>query len=236
MAQPRLPLKRIVAEFFAIAAGVALGLFADDFRQSRIDLQTEEEYLQLLLRDLASDTAAVGVARRGIAEQAESAELILRSASDPVTEDELDSALGSLFFTWTYEQPQPTYVSLLATGDFGLIRDAGLRSRIPEYYEVTQARLQAYVQDYRIAVLRLRSLLGGRVRLYPPESVDTLWPLPDGVPPVEYSGSVSSLREDQDLWNEIMEVGARCFELLEYIDAYLATNETLRSEILAYIG
>ncbi len=52
---PGLPWKRLIAEFVAITAGVFLGLLADDYRDFRMDRESEKEYLQLLAEDLNRD-------------------------------------------------------------------------------------------------------------------------------------------------------------------------------------
>jgi len=56
----RIPWIRLLAEFAVIFMGITLSLLADDWRQSRSDLEDERRALQALLVDLAGDSVVLG--------------------------------------------------------------------------------------------------------------------------------------------------------------------------------
>jgi hypothetical protein len=230
MAKP-VPWKRILAEFFAIAAGVSLGLMGDDIRDRRNELRSESEYLQLLDRDLGLDADALRYTLE-LSGQETAAHLLrrFRRASEIPT-DSVELSIAALFVSYSYEQPRPTFLSLRESGQLSIIQDAALRADLTDYYDLYQVRLQVFVEEYRFWQRRLRLELSPYVRAYPPDGRNKfdVFPLPDDF--VDLRAPWSEVSEDRELWNDIAEVGVRVAEIRNMIEEHLERNETLRQRI-----
>jgi hypothetical protein len=227
------PWQRIFAEFVAITAGVFLGLLADDYRGYRAERATEREYIDLFQRDLDRDLGRLEVARRDIERHANGAQVIRRAIDQDIQSESFERALSVMFYTATYDWQRPTFVSLRDGAGLHIIEDSALRSTLIDYYEVSQVGLQAYVADYRIAHQRMRTKLGRHVRFMPPEEFDELWPPPEGLNFARLHTGLAELHDDVEFQNDLAEVGARSFELLDEIDRITAENRMLRNELAA---
>ena len=233
MARSSLPWKRIFVEFVAIAAGVFLGLLADDYRDFRKEREAEQEYLHLFERDLDRDLQALEITRNGIKSQADGAQLVhIAIGQTDIPNDSVEKALSVLFFTWTYEQQRATFLSLRDSAELRIIENPLLRSALTDYYEISQTSLQEdYLTNYRLAHQRLRVGLGRHVRFLPAEEFEALWPLPDDLRFAKLLTPFSELRDDVSFMNDIAEVGARGFELLDEIKRLETENGKLREEL-----
>ena len=90
------------------------------------------------------------------------------------------------------------------------------------------------MSNYSLAHQRLRVGLGRHVRFLPPEEFDALWPLPDDFHLARLLTPLSELSDDVRFLNEIAEIGARGFELLDQIDRLETENRELRDELQSF--
>jgi hypothetical protein len=228
------PWQRIFAEFVAITAGVFLGLLADDYRGYRAERATEREYVDLFEQDLDRDLESLKVTRGWLENHANGALTIRRAVGHAdIHSDSFDRALSVMFFTNTYDWRRSTFVSLRDGAGLHVIEDPSLRSTLTDYYEVSQVGLQAYIADYRMAHQRLRLWLGRHVRFMPVEEFDELWPLPEDMSLARLHSPLAELQQDIEFLNDVTEVGARSFELLEEIERMAAENRMLRNVLAA---
>jgi hypothetical protein len=232
-----IPWKRVLAEFFAIAAAVYLGLLADNYREFRAGKATESEYLTLLAQDLDSDLSTLLYTRQGIEKQARAAELIHgATAGKPVMVPDLERAFSQLFITWTYEQQRPTYLALRSGLGLHVLSDFELRSALVSYYEIDQMRLQQdYITNYDRVQQRLRTRLDKHVRFLPPDEFDSLMAIPADFHVARLNAPVATIGEDIELMNNLAELGGRGFELVKEIDRLRETNRELQARLVATI-
>lgn len=135
------PWSRIVAEFFAIFAGITLSLLADDWRQGREDSAEERALLVSLVDDLRADSAELaGILDWAQRHSSGAVWLRLRLDEGPaIPEDSLQIRLREVTFSSNYDPVTATYVALKEGGRMSVIRDGALRGDITDYYERDQA-------------------------------------------------------------------------------------------------
>lgn len=129
-------IRRLLAEFLAIFAGVVLGLLADDWRQARVDRADGADALRLIAADLASDSAELAGRLDAVRADVEAASWLTRSwdrADAPA--DSTERALNRFYLTAYYQPSNATYESLKSGDRLHIIRDDGLRSRIVHYFQ-----------------------------------------------------------------------------------------------------
>lgn len=231
---PKVPWKRIIAEFVAISVAVYLGLLADNYREYRLDKVQEREYLGLLAKDLDTDLETLQYTQQGIETQARAAELIRHAvAREDIAVVDIEKAFSQLFLTWTYEQQRPTYLALRNGLGLHVISDQDLRATLTKYYEVNQMRLQQdYVTNYSYAQRRLRGGLGKHVRFFPPGEFDSLSAIPDDFHVVRMYSPLSTIAEDIEFMNDMAEVGGRGFELVAEIDRVRSANRDIHAKLI----
>ncbi len=234
---PKLPWKRIIAEFVAISVAVYLGLLADNYREYRLDKVKEREYLGLLAKDLDTDLETLQYTQQGIETQARAAELIRQAvAGEDIAVEDIEKAFSQLFLTWTYEQQRPTYLALRNGLGLHVISNQNLRAALTKYYEVNQMRLQQdYVTNYSYAQQRLRVRLGKHVRFFPPGEFGALSSIPDDFHVVRMSTPLPTIAEDIEFMNDIAEVGGRGFELVVEIDRVRSANRDIHAKLVGAI-
>ncbi|HMA11750.1 MAG TPA: hypothetical protein VKO83_07665 [Steroidobacteraceae bacterium] len=204
-------LRWFLAEFLVVVAGILVAMSLNAWYQGRIDSRSEREYLTLLGRDLAAMIQYLDETVAFEELQTRDALLLYRALSAPrlpVDTRPLSTAVGHLGERRTLLLKSSTYDDLVSTGNFHLIRNAGLRDRIAEYYQDTNLRfevinknnaffvdesfnarlLQSGLVQSRLgsslAQLRasdepiMRELAGG----YVDRPVDVLWTLPANAP------------------------------------------------------
>lgn len=152
------PWTRIVAEFFAIFAGITLSLLADDWRQSREDSAEERALLVNLVDDLRADSAEL-VSILDWAHRHSRGAVWLRLRLDegpPIPEDSLQVRLREVTFSNNYDPVTATYVALKEGGRMSVIGDGELRGRITDYYERDQAGRVNVARTVRDEISRWR--------------------------------------------------------------------------------
>ena len=150
------------------------------------------------------------------------------AAGGQAPHEDLDAAASLLFLTFTYDQQRATFLSLRDGGNLRVIGDPELRSSVTDYYEVSQEGLRAFVNDYRIAHRRLRVAIGQHAKILPAPEFESIWPFPEDLRFAKLLSAAPDLAADNIFWNELNEVGARCYELLDEIDRVEGENRALR--------
>lgn len=223
----------VVLDFLIVVIGVFVGIQVDNWNQERIEKNKEQEHLVLLDRDLKRDVEVLDELHESIAPHAEGAQLILDSiGGEAVSDVQLEKAFTELFLTYAYTPQQPTYLALRNGAQLDLIRDAGLRSSLVEYYEVRQMRFQMeYMRDYIVAQRLLHRHFSKYVRLAPPERSPTVWPPPSNRHWTSLFTPIEQGTDDIEFLNDLSEVAGRSAEILDVIKALKSENATIQSMI-----
>ena len=127
-----------ISELVIVVAGVMIALAAEDWRQGRQDRALELEYVQNLIEDLQSDTAAITAIRDATRERAENAQTILSvydTRSRPAAPTDFVRAVeyGSYFSDPAYTTT--TVDDLTSTGNLRLLRSAEVKEALAQYYQ-----------------------------------------------------------------------------------------------------
>ncbi len=187
----RLPWIRLGAEFLVIFVGVTLSLIADDWRQSRRDLESERRALEELLVDLGADAESLEAVKSTMARHDSAAMwLYQRIGRSGLALDSLNLHLGQIHGLGLFLAQRASYVALMSTGQLGLIEDEALRKAIVRYYEDLQPEVEGFYEVYLDAWYDWRRLLGP----------DYVWVYEEGVETFERGRSVGVLARD---WVEI---------------------------------
>lgn len=131
-------------ELLVIAIGVFLGLAADGWRDALRARRDEAEYLRRLRTDLEYDTAGLASEVR---ERAAVTEVLARlSAGEvgpaPDPQRLADDLAQATRWSWTFRSTHSvTFDEMVSTGRLALIRDAGLRAAVAEYYALYRGRV-----------------------------------------------------------------------------------------------
>lgn len=157
----RVPWIRLLAEFAVIFLGVTLSLLADDWRQSRNDLEAERRALQGLLVDLEDDSAALAQLETQTVTHDRAAMWLYQRVGDPeVDADSVIQRLGATQDFGVFGLLRASYTGLLSTGQLGLIRDETLRREIITYYENLQPQVSSFYDIYYEIWYPFRELVG----------------------------------------------------------------------------
>jgi hypothetical protein len=164
MSRPRSisTLARFAAEFVVIVIGVLAALAADGWREDRIDLAAEAEFLARLRGDLQADTAELAETQRRIAMKY----AVLTSLSqDRLDPDDVDPTrlaadlAAATTWTWNFQTVHDvTFQELRSSGNLNLIRDAELRAQLSSYYSAytnMAATVDAREPDFNALTYRL---------------------------------------------------------------------------------
>lgn len=164
----RLPWLRLLAEFGVIFLGISLSLMADDWRQSKVDRETERRSLQELLADLEADSANLETLRDAMAQQDVDAVWVYSGLGK--AEVDVDSALVRIRWlhnSISFEAPSAAYVGIRSTGQLGLIRNDKIRREIVDYYEESQPYIRGLHDTYGDVWFAFTEALAGDLE-YPP--------------------------------------------------------------------
>lgn len=187
----RLPWIRLVAEFLVIFVGITLSLIADDWRQSRRDLEAERRALSELLIDLEADAESLEQLQATMVMHDRAAMWLYRSiGQSEVAVDSLMVRLKRMHGLNLFKAQRATYAALLSTGELGVVGDEVLRRAIARYYEDLQPQADGFFQVYFDAWYDWRRMVGP----------DYIWVYEDGVDVFGSGGSAGVLRRD---WADI---------------------------------
>jgi hypothetical protein len=142
--------RRSALELFTIVLGVLIALGVDSWAQEQADRKLEGDYLRRLavdLRSLENIEPVAGASAGGLQLRYYDAvfnhAVAARRALDASIDDSETTMrlLGSVYAaTWETRPrfPDATYMELLSTGRFGLLRDENLRVGLIQFYEAAE--------------------------------------------------------------------------------------------------
>ena len=227
------PWTRIVAEFFAIFAGITLSLLADDWRQGREDRAEERALLVSLADDLRADSAELtGILDWAYRHSRGAVWLRLRlDEGPPIPEDSLQIRLREVTFSSNYDPVTATYVALKEGGRMSVIEDGGLRGRITDYYERDQAARVNVATTVRDELNRWRETFYDyfEVPLTDTTSVIQLDRFRPVRPWSEFAG-------DPDVRRQVVMIGISGGVQARSTENLLAANAELVTEIESYLS
>lgn len=125
------------AELILVVAGILGALAIDGWISDSRDRQTEDVYLELLVRDIQEIRHQVDLQIEFEKEQIETATTayVALANSDPTTKRaEIGSLLALLVSRRTLSLSSATYVQMVSSGHLQLIRDHQLRNRIVRFF------------------------------------------------------------------------------------------------------
>ena len=129
----------VAIELALLIAGILIALAVDGWIDDRRDARAERRYLELLQRDLDSNLDVLAETLEFEERQAAAAAMAyraLRAGAVPSQEREaVAAALNQLTARRTLRLARATYTDLLSTGNLRLIRNAGLRDQLVDFYE-----------------------------------------------------------------------------------------------------
>jgi len=144
-----------IGELFIVIAGVLVALAIDQWNDERLEQQEEDNILQHLLIDLQADLDGLQLMVGNVEDKQQSL-LRLKSVFDSGQRPKngaqfLQDIIVGADFGWNQNKPiNTTYQEALSSGQFGLIRDAELRSAISRYYfEFTELFNRADARETR---------------------------------------------------------------------------------------
>jgi hypothetical protein len=135
----RLDWSYAVGELFIVVAGVLVALAIDQWNDERLEQREVDNILQHLLIDLQADVDGLQLMVGHVEDKLQSLRR-LKSVFDSGQRPEdgtqfLQDIIVGADFGWNQSKPvDTTYQEVLSSGQFGLIRDADLRSTISRYY------------------------------------------------------------------------------------------------------
>jgi hypothetical protein len=227
----------IVLDFFIVVFGVFIGIQVDNWNQSRINVQQEREYLELLIRDLNNDLGLLERLKDGIGHHVSATGLIIDAAeSDSSSTANIEQAFTFLYLTLDYSPLAPTYTGLRNGANLDIFRDTDLRSRIVDYYEVGQTVFKnEYVFDYTEAQSILHEHFWRYVRFRVPENPYVPTPMPDDLDWTTLLIPITSASTDVQFLNDLSEIEGRGAEILVVLDNLQEENRTLHEAIVDYL-
>lgn len=136
---------QVVLELALLIAGILIALAVDGWIDDRRDERAERRYLELLQRDLDSNLEVLAETLEFEEQQAASAAMAyraLQAGAVPLQDREaVAAALNQLTARRTLRLARATYTDLLSTGNLRLIRNAGLRDQVVDFYERAERTL-----------------------------------------------------------------------------------------------
>ena len=125
----------VIGEIAIIVVGVLLALAVDHWRQGRNDRQREQRLLRGLAADLEQDVSGLAAFREELTADVDATEGILRIIRNQEEPDGSSLAQTLIRAANGYE---PVYAlatyTELASGNFHLLRNEGLKREVTEYY------------------------------------------------------------------------------------------------------
>jgi len=229
----RVPWIRLLAEFAVIFLGVTLSLLADDWRQSRTELEIERQALQGLLVDLETESVALDSLRSQVMLHDHAAMWLYQRLGDSgVDADSVTDQLGATHGFDILNVQRASYTGLLSTGQLGVIRDEALRRRIISYYEDLHPEVLGFYDIYfRDAWYPFRELAG----------YDYQWVYDEDAERFEGRSSSRLLRDWSDISSDpafvyrLREVGVVAGVLSRLAFGALAQNDSLRVAIRGHL-
>jgi type II secretory pathway pseudopilin PulG len=226
-------LTRLVAEFVVIVVGVLVALTADTWINQLADREAERAGLQLILTDLAADTARlwdeIGYARQ----HDRAAAALLLYEDDPPPPDSLASTFRSFLFGSPPVFRRAGFLSLREGGRLSLIQNPELRTQIMSYFEEEQVHVQRWMDEHWERWQVLVDHLAPHVRPPRPRSADSSWPVTG---PMLLTSTWAEMRRDPALDNKFMQTGAAASVAIVYAERLLEVNRALQESVREELG
>jgi len=247
------PSRQIVVEGLVIVLSILLAFGIDAWWGGQLEHETEQDSLEVLVRDLSATVDQLGELQ-GFADGSVEAALGAYTAlsHDPPDSDRAAVAdqLSRSLARRTVRLPRAGYSDLISTGSLGLIRDRGLRESILKFYEA--AELTERIIEKNSALYTDQRL--GQVLLL--EGLFLPRPVATGLPVQSELNAIIQERLGQDFrprpdrlwdfppdsreWNRIRNallMNARGWQSAELLAGDLRSQaEALRREIRFYLG
>lgn len=136
--------RRITAEASAIALGVFLSLWADEWRSSRADAADGRAALVRIASDLERDTAAlVGLGRSASRQVQAIREILTADPEDPGAPQLIAERVPHVVVSAGVTVSRSEYDALISSGRLGLVGDADLLADLARFYAM---------MDYLVAI------------------------------------------------------------------------------------
>ena len=138
-------IKKFLFEFLIVVAGVLVALALNGWNDSRLEARSEANYLALLSRDLddtIQDLEALVEFEGKQLDDALNAYRAVTATEKPANTAVLAAAMARLATRKTMVLKNSTYEDLVSTGHLHLIRNAALRNRVVDFYEVTERQFE----------------------------------------------------------------------------------------------
>jgi hypothetical protein len=215
-------------EFLVIFASIVLALLADDWREARNERNAEQRALQLILRDLRTDSADLLTYRGKLAEQELHAARLFSLLESGPPFDSLATEVGPALSIWNYRPALSAYRGLAQAGRLTVIHDETLRDRVVSYHDDTIA----YLDDLRESVNNRSAHV---IALF--EAHAGRRPAADGSWSWTVAGSADGLRRDVQALSALGNAAATRRLLRARIDdLFMKENTELRRAIEAYLA
>jgi hypothetical protein len=127
-----------VSQFIAVTGGVALGLFADNWRENRVERSREQAVLESLLTDLQADRKNLQALSTRMNNWDQAGLWAYQNRGAEISSDSVVQVLQTLIFYTPYESQRTAFEATAAAGDLGLIYDLELRQGIVDYFASLQ--------------------------------------------------------------------------------------------------
>ena len=167
MENRRIHWPRVLAEFFAILAGVTLALLADDWREYRNDRVDEGLALEEIAADLEADSVHLALLFEKAQATDQSVLWLLRHLEEDLPEDSVMARYAPLHYFRSYAPVRSGYDGLMDSGRLPIIRDHSLRRQIVDYDEVEQPSTVFYFDWYMHTYEYLRDTAAPHLRMVP---------------------------------------------------------------------
>ena len=228
-AGPRI--KRHLGELLIVFVGVLLAFAADDFREARSERAEARQSLQLLLVDLAADSAGFARASEWYGDETtDIAWLVQNWHRDNVPIDSLEAGLYTFSNRWTLQLSASAYAGLESPNGLRLIPSSSLRQALLDFYRRRHPDIQRWDADtgglHRTLVV---DYLGTHVLNLPGAAPGSMWPPPEAR--VTLRTSWPELQSDAELHNVMVQLG-------RFIDTYasiLAQGEEAATQLMVMI-
>jgi hypothetical protein len=161
----QVPWQRLFGELAIIVVGVLLALWIEDWRQTRIDRQSEADYLDRLVIDIAADIERIDGLIRHTEMRDDNARVALAFLdSDAQTGDwTLVEALSRAGYLAFFQHHRATMDDLLSTGGLALLLDKQLLREVTGYYRASDFLIQFDQQKHEWIWIRYRDTLNRHV-------------------------------------------------------------------------
>ena len=139
----------VAIDFVIVVVGVFVGIQVANWNEERLDDRRADAYLARIASDLATDIEGIDMRAAFWREVIAEGEIAVRHAESGALENGSAWRTALAFYqasqVFPYVYTDTTYEELKSSGELGLIRDAGLRSGLSEYYALGSAEQAGFL-------------------------------------------------------------------------------------------